>query len=178
MNIFTFIPKPLLNTLLALFVFLVVVDTLPQAPAALHRAIQPTLCRLGINQGVWNLFAPDPDRTNTRLRAEITYRDGEQRVWHATDWSKASAWEKWVRHRHFEWQDHIINHKHIHVFEPWCRWIAQEARQDFPEADRGAEVKVIYQEAMIPHAEQRPWNSFRQGSAFDEGWVLTIEKLE
>ena len=167
-----------LNALIAVFLSVVLVDTLPQAPAALHEAIEPTLFRLGINQGPWGLFAPTPDRTNTRIRAEIVYRDGERREWQATDWSRASAWEKWVGHRHFEWQDHITKQKHTRVFEPWCRQMAREARPDFPEADRGAEVKVIYQEAVIPAAEVRPWKSFREATAFDEGWVLTIEQLE
>src|SRR5690554_4728667 len=114
-----------LNALIAAFVFILALDTLPQAPPALQQSIQPLLLRLGINQGPWNLFAPEPDKTNTRLRAEIVYRDGESRTWNSIDWTRASAWQKWVGHRHFEWQDHIVSHHNARIFEPWCRMIAR-----------------------------------------------------
>src|SRR5438132_1576493 len=91
-----------LNAFIALILAIVAVDTLPQTPAAVRAAITPTLVRLGIRQSMWNLFAPEPDKVNTRLRAEIIYRDGERREWHGPDWSRASAWEKWVRHRDVE----------------------------------------------------------------------------
>ena len=49
---------------------------------------------------------------------------------------------------------------------------------DVTSLERGAEVRVIYQEAVTPPAEERPWRSIRQPMPFDEGWVLTIEKFE
>ena len=167
-----------LNAFIATIVLVVAIDTLPQSPAALHRAIAPTLVRLGINQGAWNLFAPEPDHVNTRLRAEVAYRDGQRREWRGPDWRNASAWEKWVGHRHVEWFDHIILHKGAHIMEAWSRQLARAARPELADADRGAEVRVIYQEAVIPSAEKRPWKSFHQPTPFDDGWVLNIEKLE
>lgn len=167
-----------LNAFIGAIVVVVVIDTLPQTPPALHRAIEPTLIRLGINQGPWNLFGPDPDGTNMRLRAEITYRDGERREWEAPDWAAASPWKKWVGHRHFEWHDHIVNQKHARVLEPWCRHIARAARPDFPNADQGAEVRIICQEASVPPADERPWKRLDEPPQYGDGWVLTIEQLE
>src|SRR6266576_3706970 len=95
------------NTFIAAIILVVVIDTLPQSPPAVRTAISPWLVRLGIRQSVWNLFAPEPDHVNTRLRAEITYRDGERREWRGPEWSKITAWQKWVGHRHVEWYDHI-----------------------------------------------------------------------
>lgn len=166
------------NALIAAVVGTIAFDTLPQAPAALHRVIEPTLVRLGVNQGPWYLFSPEPDKTNTRYRAEIAYRDGERRTWEAPVWAQASAWDKWAGHRHFEWYDHIGWQKYSHVYEPWARHIARSARPDLPNADQGAEVKIFYQEAEIGSAGQKPWKSFRERAVFDEGWILTIEKLE
>jgi hypothetical protein len=166
------------NAFIGVVVAVVLLDTLPQSPGAVRRAVEPVLYRLAINQGPWSLFAPEPDTTNTRLWAEVTYRDGERREWRGTDWSQASPWEKWIGHRRFEWLDHIGDQKHAHVYEPWCRAIAREARPDFPSADQGAEVRILYQEAPIPDPAQRPWKSFQEPLPFDEGWILTIEKLE
>src|SRR5262249_11671591 len=124
-----------------------------------------------------NLFAPEPDRTNTRLTADITYRDGEKREWRGPAWRDVAAGEKWAEDRHMEGVDHGIMQNNAPVWEPWCRHIAREARPDFPEADQGAEVRLLYHEAEVPLAENRPWPSMREAMQFDEGWVLTIEKL-
>jgi hypothetical protein len=89
-----------------------------------------------------------------------------------------AAWEKWIGHRRREWIDHIALPGGAPAWEPWCRYLARTQRADLEDADRGAEVRVIYQEAPVPAAEFHPWSSIRQPVAFDEGWVLTIEKLE
>jgi len=167
-----------LNGFIALLLAVVAIDTLPQSPPALRDALVPTLVRLGIKQGSWNLFAPEPDHVNNRLRAEITYRDGEKREWHGPDWTNVSIWEKWAGHRRFEWYDHITLQGNAAAWEPWCRDIARTARPDFENADQGAEVHVIYTEAVTPPADQRPWRSVRDPMPFNEGWVLTIEKFE
>jgi hypothetical protein len=166
------------NAFIAVALAVIVVDTLPQSPEALHMAMIRTLKPLGLDQGMWNLFAPNPDRANTRLRAEITYRDGEKREWRGPDWAKESAWDKWVGHRRFEWYDHIVLQQSSAALESWCRHLARLERPELPNADRGAEVRVIYEQAVIPSAELRPWQSIRQPAKFDESWVLTIEKLE
>src|SRR5262245_5659101 len=166
------------NAFIAAILLIVVIDTLPQSPTALRLAIVPIATRLGINQGPWTLFAPDPDHTNTRLRAEIKYRDGEQRQWNGPDWRQVSAWEKWIGHRRREWFDHIALQNGAPAWEAWFRHLARSERPDFADADRGAEVRVIYQEAVVPPAENRPWPSIRQPANFDDGWVLTIEKFE
>jgi hypothetical protein len=151
---------------------------LPQSPSALQIAIRPLVVRLGIHQGTWTLFAPDPDRVNTRLRAEITYRDGERREWNGPDWRQMSPLEKWIGHRRFEWFDHLASQNGAPAWEPWCRHLARTQRPELENADRGATVRLIYREANIPPAESRPWRSIREPVEFDDGWVLTIENLE
>src|SRR2546429_3395639 len=135
------------NVLIAAILMIVVIDTLPQSPSALRQAIGPIAARLGINQGLWTLFAPDPDRTNTQLKAEITYRDGERRQWQGPKWRQVSAWEKWIGHRRREWFDHIISQTAAMAWDPWCRYLARILRPDFENADRGAEERIIYHEA-------------------------------
>ena len=165
------------NAFIATILLFVAIDTLPQAPKSVRMALTPLLVRIGIKQSEWNLFGPEPDRVNTRLRADITYRDGETRQWRGPDWAKASAWDKWVEHRHVEWFDHITDND-PNAWEPWCRHLARSERPDFHDADRGAEVRVVYEQAVNPPADSRPWPSIRQPAKFDEQWVLTIEKLE
>jgi hypothetical protein len=172
------LPRLALNLFLATILLVVIIDTLPQAPPALHTAVKPLVELLAIHQGPWALFAPNPDKTNTRLLAEITYRDGEERIWHSLNWTNASAWDKWTKHRHLEWFDHVPNYKHARLYEAWSRHIAREARPDLASADQGAEVRIIVAQAEIPPASERPWKSFREPRPFDDRWVLTIEQLE
>jgi len=171
-------PRYAVNAFIAVVLAVMAIDMLPQSPTALHMAIIPGLKRLGLDQGMWNLFAPEPDRVNTRLRADITYRDGEKREWRGPDWAKMSAWDKWVGHRRFEWYDHVVLQPSAKALEPWCRYLARTERPDLADADRGAEVRVIYEQAEVPSADIRPWLSIRQPAKFDESWVLTIEKFE
>ena len=166
------------NSFIAVILLSIVVDTLPQSPEAVRGAISPWLVRLGIRQSAWNLFAPEPDHVNTRLKAEIAYRDGERREWRGPDWSQVSPREKWVGHRHAEWYDHVALQGGSAAWEPWCRYLARAQRPDLPDAERVAEVRVIYQEAITPPASERPWRSMRQPAPFGEDWVLTIEKFE
>src|SRR4051812_36568870 len=131
------------NAFIAVALAVMAIDMLPQSPEALHAALNTWLVRFGVQQGMWNLFAPEPDRINIRLKADITYRDGEKRQWHGPDWPQMSAWEKWVAHRRFEWYDHIVLQQSAGAWESWCRYLARTERPDLPNADRDAEVRMI-----------------------------------
>jgi hypothetical protein len=170
--------KYAVNGFIGLILFCLAVDTVPQSPRAVRELISPWLLRAGIRQSVWNLFAPEPDVVNTRLRAEITYRDGELRQWQGPDWSQTSAWQKWIGYRDVRWYDYVSEQSGAAAWEPWCRYLARTERPDFPDADRGAEVRVTYRESVTPSASERPWRSMREPMPFGEEWVLTIEKFE
>ena len=96
------------NAIIAALLVVLALDQLPQAPLAIHLANQRIAARLGVLQGPWHLFSPNPDRTNLRLRAEITYRDGERREWTAPTWRDYSVAAMWLNHRRHEWVDHMV----------------------------------------------------------------------
>jgi hypothetical protein len=164
------------NALIAVIVAMVLLDTMPATPKAVRAKLTPVVQCLGIHQGEWNLFAPDPDKVNTKFHAEITYRDGERREWEGPDWGQVSAWNKWVGHRHVEWCDHVSSFQQ--AWEPWCRVIARTQRPEMPDADRGAIVRVVYHNAINAPAAERPWRSIHDPAPYNESWVLTIERLE
>jgi hypothetical protein len=165
------------NTFIATLLVALAIDALP-SPLALRLRVQAILTRLGLDQGSWSLFAPDPDSINLRLRAEITYLDGERREWNAPTWRTLTPWKMFIGHRRREWIEHMMAPESEPAWKPWCREMARTMRPDLPDADRGAEVRLIYHEAPVPSAENHPWPSIRQPPGFDAGWTLTIEKLE
>jgi hypothetical protein len=168
----------LTNGFIAGVLVTLLLDMTPQAPPALHAAIQPTLVRLGINQGPWSLFAPDPDDTNMRVLVEITYRDGRQAEWTSPQWRQLTPWQRWSTSRRMEWIDHITAQWAAPVWQPWCRRLAQEMRPELEHAERGASVRVIYEESKVPPASERPWRSFRSRMEPTESSVLFIEQFE
>jgi hypothetical protein len=150
---------------------------LPGSPPALQSKLSRGLTRLGLQQGAWTLFAPEPDRINSRLRVEITYRDGRQIVWTSPDWRGEPAYRRWLSHRRFEWLDHLIPQGRPSVWEAWCRYLVKTQRADLEDPVRGARVRVIHEEAIVPLAEERPWKSWRTPIPVTQSTVLTIEQF-
>jgi hypothetical protein len=167
----------LINAFIAAVLAMHVLDALPTTPLGVRLAAAPLLTRVGLEQGPWTMFAPEPDRMNLRLRAEITYRDGKQVICATPVWREESVWRMFLDYRRRLWWDRATAQSAAPAWQPWCRYLARTERPDLPDAD-GAEVKLIYQEAPVPPAEGRPWSSIRQSIPYDAGWVLTIEKFE
>ena len=166
-----------INAFIAAMLVLMIIDTLPQSPIALRLAIQPVLRRLAIHQGPWNMFTPNPDSINLKLRAEVTYRDGKKAEWQSPAWRSQPSAQRWVEHRHQEFADMVVTQEAGPAWESWARHLARSLRPEFPDPERGAEIRITYQEAPVPPAEQRPWTTWREPPPFGETWVLTIEKL-
>jgi len=90
----------------------VAIDTIPRAYsiADLPKSwIHPLLVRLGLSQGDWPLFAPNPVLNNGVLVAELTDSQGNPATWTSTDWQQASAWKKFLRFRHMNYQQRLPN---------------------------------------------------------------------
>ncbi|MDX1947893.1 MAG: hypothetical protein SFU86_21015 [Pirellulaceae bacterium] len=164
------------NGLIGAVLTLVLIDALPMSPPALKAALQPITYRLGLRQD-WGMFAPAPDSLNLRLRAEITYADGQKAMWRSPDWPQLDNWQRFVGHRHEEWYDQGWGQQYSAIWPSWARQLARQMRPGDPHADRGAEVKFIVEESPTPPADQRPWRGSRVAGQFDQSWVLTTEKL-
>jgi hypothetical protein len=166
-----------LNLWLGCLVAAGAIDILPGSPPALQSKLSRWLTSLGIQQGAWTLFAPEPDHVNSRLRVEITYRDGRQLVWTSPDWRRETVYRRWLSHRRFEWLDHVVPQGKPPVWEAWCRYLVRTLRSNLDDPVRGAQVRVIHEEAIVPPAEQQPWISWRQPIPVTQSTVLTIEQF-
>jgi len=163
------------NVLIAVVLLLVAIEALPQSPPALRGLVKPVTRSVGLVQS-WGLFVP-PDIVNTRLRAEITYADGQRATWNSPDWPKLTAGERLLMHRQSEWLDNIWGAGDSPAITSWARHLARSQRPDHPQADRGAEVKIIMDQAAIPAADVRPWASWKTRLPTSESTTLAIEKL-
>ena len=58
-------------------------------------------------QGGWQLFAPDPDKINVSITANVSFPDGREVVWRTPDWRSMSAWQRFLRFREAEFIDNV-----------------------------------------------------------------------
>jgi hypothetical protein len=159
-----------------LFLLLVSFDVMPHTPRAVGWRVGSLLTRVGLEEGVYALFAPNPDSINDRIRIEITYRDGRRAQWVSPDWHRQTLWERWTGSRRWQWLDAMLG-KPDSAFEPWCRRLARLLRPDLDNADSGADVRVISDQARIPPASKQPWTSWRQEIPYSAVVVLAHKSL-
>lgn len=72
-----------INTFLAFHLLMILCWAMPvnsRLVSVTRAVIAPYMMWSGLAQG-WNLFAPNPLALNTRVEAEITYRDGQTGTW-------------------------------------------------------------------------------------------------
>lgn len=94
--------RNLVRVFVALSAACIAIQTLPAGwpwVAVLKPPVQRVLDPIGIWQGEWPLFAPDPIPTNAWLTAEIYAPDGSLEFWNSTYWADASGYEKFRRFR-------------------------------------------------------------------------------
>ena len=167
------------NAFIAAFLAALAIDAMPQSPLALRLKLQRAARAAGHRQGPWKLFAPGPDRMNIRLRAEITYRDGQRREWTAPTGASSRRQQCGAGHRRHEWIDHLVAQEAAPAWEPWCRYLAREQRPELAEADRGAVVRSSIKHGPVAAAELQPWRSIREPPQYESHeLVLTIERFE
>ncbi len=82
-------------------------------------------CMLGVWQSPWNMFAPEPDRSNKRLLAEIEYQDGSKATWTSPDWSTTSVAWRYQYARYTEYLDAIDSGQHDNALDAFAEHLAR-----------------------------------------------------
>ena len=99
--------KKAANVLIVCFVALGLIDATPITSAAharLKDAVDPFLDKIGLWQGDWRLFAPDPRSINVTVSARFI-GDGTSLEWSSPDWRELSLPEKFFLVRHTKFYD-------------------------------------------------------------------------
>ncbi|MEM9656743.1 MAG: hypothetical protein AAF961_00145 [Planctomycetota bacterium] len=89
---------------------LVALDVLPTTYPPLLNAREHAsrlLDRLGLWQGPWTLFAPNPIVRNGWLSASVLHEGRRRTVWRSPYWADDSAWEKFYRFRHLNYYNRL-----------------------------------------------------------------------
>jgi hypothetical protein len=107
-RIWSRIRLPLINGFIVCLLALILVDAMPFSPPLLRAKIAPLLYLVGLKQGEWNMFAPNPDSKNERLSAEIVYADGTVASWQSPAWREESPFARFPKSRRQEYLDNIV----------------------------------------------------------------------
>lgn len=93
---------------------LIAIDTMPTNISfmqPLKNVVFPILGSIGLAQGDWPLFAPNPVLKNGSIVAEVCDRSGQQGTWSSPDWARTTPWEKFYRFRHMNYYQRVgLNH--------------------------------------------------------------------
>jgi hypothetical protein len=84
----------------------IAIETLPSSWLAIRPAknwLNMKLGYLGLSQGDWPLFAPNPVLKNGMISAEVSDSKHQQAMWNSPDWARSSSWQKFYRFRHMNY---------------------------------------------------------------------------
>ena len=123
-------PVPRLQSaLLALFIAVIALDACPAFFRTLDRAksaIDPLVDVTGLWQGSWQLFAPDVDKVNSRVSAEILFSDGTTVRWNSPDWTKLAPLDRFMRFREAEFYDNIRRDSNSGAWPSFADYLARK----------------------------------------------------
>lgn len=66
---------------------------------AIKNAVRPYMLWTGLFQA-WDMFAPEPRRTNIRMAAEVTFRDGATRLWRFPEMNQLGYFARYAKERY------------------------------------------------------------------------------
>jgi hypothetical protein len=121
--------------------------------AAVKGAMAPYAWKMGLFQD-WSMFAPHPPHDNTYINAEITYSDGQIRVWEFPQMQDLGYIDRYFKERYRKWSNERLRVEENSVLWPdAARYIARLNSNEF---NPPRLVKLIRYWSPIPPMGQPP----------------------
>ena len=170
--------RRLTNLFLGAWLLLLLVDALPRT-SLLHQRLKnrvdPFLDVTGLWQGSWRLFAPNPDKIDTRMTAEISYADGSTRSWQSPDWRDMSSCRKFVNFRAMEYYDTVRRNENSAAWQSLADYLARTVPAAGGSFIQPTKVKLARLWSLVPPVEEGLHRPYRERRAFQGPYVL-LEK--
>jgi hypothetical protein len=147
--------RPALRIAILAVAALIAIDATPTTCAlheGLKEGIDPLTDMTGLWQGSWQLFAPNVDKQNVRVEAEVLFSDGTRARWRSPDWPRLSGWQRFVLFRHQEYYDNIRLERNRAVWPTLAQHIARTLTPVQGEA-RAVRVTLLRRWSNIPKLE-------------------------
>lgn len=146
------------NAFIACIIILFTIDGMPgllRSHALLQEKIDPVLKVTGLWQGPWNLFAPEPDKENIRVSAEVLYPDGSVFRWRSPDWKDQSRWHRFRNFRKQEYYDNARRDVNQSAWPALARHVLQLANQQHGSEFPPAQISLTRHWWTIPDPKEK-----------------------
>lgn len=159
-------PTAASRALLALFVPVMLLTGLPKS-CDLHERLAETIDPLvdvtGTWQIDWKLFAPEVDKINVALGAELRLSNGEVVAWQSPDWRGMGPTQRFRHFRHMAFFDGVRRDANAGAWPSLARHLVRRLEPALP---TGVEVEAITLARLWsdipPPPSAGPWPSARE----------------
>lgn len=156
-----FSSKLLIRSFVLLIVAMIVIDAWPVQSwnLIIKRPTVKLMDMIGLRQGSWAMFTPNPVLNNRWISAEMKTKDGRTINWDSPLWSRATIWEKFVGFRHVNYFNRI--------FQSWCttggedflQHLARNSHEDLQSVQMHLNRMdlVMPEDGSMPPREETEW---------------------
>lgn len=141
------------NLFLAGFLAVLAIDGFHVGSGA-HQAVENVLnvplAVTGLWQGPWRLYAPDVDKDNLRLKADLAFADGATATWSSPDWSQLSALQKFRHAREINYYNAILLADREPAWDALCAYLARSVPHPDGKAVAVVQITLSLRGAKIP----------------------------
>jgi hypothetical protein len=126
----------------------------------IRHIIAPYMTWSGLTQG-WALFAPDPQYINAYLEAEITYRDGQKKIWKFPMPQDSGYYRRYFLERERKWSsDNLRLDSNAFLWPDAARYVARVNRD--PKNPPVTVALVRHWSFIAPpgSGQAEPWNQY------------------
>ncbi len=170
--------RRLISLFLGAWLLLLFVDALPRTSLFHQRLknwVDPFLDVTGLWQGSWQLFAPEADKIDVRMTAEIRYADGSTRLWESPDWREMSGSQKFVRFRSMEYYDNVRRNENSAAWDSLADYLARTVPAAGGPSIKPTKVTLARRWSVVPPLEVGLHRPYRERRPF-EGPYVVLEK--
>lgn len=139
----------------------------PSCSLVIKKPVAQFLDLVGLRQGSWAMFTPNPVLNNRWFSAEMTTKDGKVTNWDSPLWSRATVWDKFVQFRHVNYYNRI--------YQPWC-WRGANDYMQYRARQAGEELESIqlhqnHLDLVMPEDGTLPPRDEAEWRLITEPWV-------
>jgi hypothetical protein len=146
------------NLLLAGLLAVLAIDafhTVNDAHQVVRDGLNVPLVLTGLWQGPWRLYAPDVDKDNLRLKADLVFADQATATWSSPDWSQLSALQKFRFARHINYYNAILLADRQPAWDALCAYLARTVPHPEGKQVPVVQITLSLRGATIPPPDQR-----------------------
>ncbi len=129
--------SPLRRTLVSLFFCVLasslILDAIPWSWTSLvpaKESLSSLYNRIGLWQGEWPLFAPNPVVDNGWLSADYTDVEGNRYTWNSPHWVQTDAWSRFYRFRHVNLYNRIHLLQNVRGLRSFTEYLSRTVSTD------------------------------------------------